>query len=300
MRFDEASALYAEFGPFFTGMVAPVEDVLAAGAALPRPVVARPPCARCRPWAASGDWYCWSSPCSSAWSLSLAPPHRPRRRHRARPQRRPGRRRRRGRRPPVHDPRVGHRPRRATASATTTNRSRVPHHGHRRRRRGGRRGRDRRGRAVRHRGRRARHLHRRPRPRVAARGRRLHRPKDQAADPGRPATGRGSWSSTSARRRADRRAASLDRLMQLPGRGLKLRPAHRHDGGRPVAHLRHHRPDELRPRRDGRVRRPRRLVPEHRRHLWIAPRPRSSPWCSAGSSARPLDRLLWRPLRRRG
>jgi hydrogen peroxide-dependent heme synthase len=28
MRFDEASAVYAEFGPFVTGMVAPVEDVL--------------------------------------------------------------------------------------------------------------------------------------------------------------------------------------------------------------------------------------------------------------------------------
>ena len=28
MRFDEASALYAEFGPFITGLVAPVEDVL--------------------------------------------------------------------------------------------------------------------------------------------------------------------------------------------------------------------------------------------------------------------------------
>jgi chlorite dismutase len=28
MRFDEASANYAEFGPFVTGMVAPVEDVL--------------------------------------------------------------------------------------------------------------------------------------------------------------------------------------------------------------------------------------------------------------------------------
>jgi hydrogen peroxide-dependent heme synthase len=29
MRFDEASALYAEFGPFWTGMVGEVEDVLA-------------------------------------------------------------------------------------------------------------------------------------------------------------------------------------------------------------------------------------------------------------------------------
>jgi len=28
MRFDEASARYAEFGPFYTGVVAPVEDVL--------------------------------------------------------------------------------------------------------------------------------------------------------------------------------------------------------------------------------------------------------------------------------
>lgn len=28
MRFDRASALYAEFGPFYTGMVAPVDDVL--------------------------------------------------------------------------------------------------------------------------------------------------------------------------------------------------------------------------------------------------------------------------------
>jgi chlorite dismutase len=30
MRFDQASARYAEFGPFYTGMVASVEDVLAA------------------------------------------------------------------------------------------------------------------------------------------------------------------------------------------------------------------------------------------------------------------------------
>jgi peroxiredoxin len=30
MRFDEASARYAEFGPFFTGVVGPVADVLAA------------------------------------------------------------------------------------------------------------------------------------------------------------------------------------------------------------------------------------------------------------------------------
>ena len=30
MRFDEASARYAEFGPFYTGMTAPIEDVLAA------------------------------------------------------------------------------------------------------------------------------------------------------------------------------------------------------------------------------------------------------------------------------
>jgi len=29
MRFDRASAVYAEFGPFYTGMVAPVEEVLA-------------------------------------------------------------------------------------------------------------------------------------------------------------------------------------------------------------------------------------------------------------------------------
>lgn len=28
MRFDKASAVYAEFGPFYTGMVAPVEEVL--------------------------------------------------------------------------------------------------------------------------------------------------------------------------------------------------------------------------------------------------------------------------------
>ena len=28
MRFDEASARYAEFGPFYAGMVAPVEDLL--------------------------------------------------------------------------------------------------------------------------------------------------------------------------------------------------------------------------------------------------------------------------------
>jgi peroxiredoxin len=30
MRFDEASSLYAEFGPFYTGMVAPLPDVLAS------------------------------------------------------------------------------------------------------------------------------------------------------------------------------------------------------------------------------------------------------------------------------
>jgi chlorite dismutase len=30
MRFDEASAIYAEFGPFVTGMVASVDDVLDA------------------------------------------------------------------------------------------------------------------------------------------------------------------------------------------------------------------------------------------------------------------------------
>ena len=29
MRFDEGSARFAEFGPFLTGIVAPVEDVLA-------------------------------------------------------------------------------------------------------------------------------------------------------------------------------------------------------------------------------------------------------------------------------
>ena len=28
MRFDEASAVYAEFGTFFTGLIAPVETVL--------------------------------------------------------------------------------------------------------------------------------------------------------------------------------------------------------------------------------------------------------------------------------
>jgi chlorite dismutase len=30
MRFDEASARYAEFGPFYTGMVGTLDDVLAA------------------------------------------------------------------------------------------------------------------------------------------------------------------------------------------------------------------------------------------------------------------------------
>ena len=30
MRFDEASALYAEFGPFYAGMVAPLGEVLSA------------------------------------------------------------------------------------------------------------------------------------------------------------------------------------------------------------------------------------------------------------------------------
>jgi peroxiredoxin len=30
MRFDEASALYAEFGPFYTGMVGSLDEVLVA------------------------------------------------------------------------------------------------------------------------------------------------------------------------------------------------------------------------------------------------------------------------------
>jgi chlorite dismutase len=30
MRFDPASALYAEFGPFYTGMVGTLDDVLTA------------------------------------------------------------------------------------------------------------------------------------------------------------------------------------------------------------------------------------------------------------------------------
>ena len=30
MRFDEASAVYAQFGPFYTGMVTPVEELVAA------------------------------------------------------------------------------------------------------------------------------------------------------------------------------------------------------------------------------------------------------------------------------
>ena len=28
MRYDEASAIYAEFGPFYTGVVGPIEEVL--------------------------------------------------------------------------------------------------------------------------------------------------------------------------------------------------------------------------------------------------------------------------------
>jgi chlorite dismutase len=28
MRFDEASAVYAEFGPYYTGMVTPVEELM--------------------------------------------------------------------------------------------------------------------------------------------------------------------------------------------------------------------------------------------------------------------------------
>jgi chlorite dismutase len=31
MRFDEASAHYAEFGPFYTGMVADLDEVLRSG-----------------------------------------------------------------------------------------------------------------------------------------------------------------------------------------------------------------------------------------------------------------------------
>lgn len=30
MRYDEASAIYAEFGPFYTGLVSPIEDILTA------------------------------------------------------------------------------------------------------------------------------------------------------------------------------------------------------------------------------------------------------------------------------
>jgi chlorite dismutase len=30
MRFDEASAVYAEFGPFYTGMVTPVEELMSS------------------------------------------------------------------------------------------------------------------------------------------------------------------------------------------------------------------------------------------------------------------------------
>ena len=30
MRFDEASAVYAEFGPFYTGMVTPVDELMAS------------------------------------------------------------------------------------------------------------------------------------------------------------------------------------------------------------------------------------------------------------------------------
>jgi chlorite dismutase len=30
LRFDQASAIYAEFGPFVTGLIAPIEDVLAS------------------------------------------------------------------------------------------------------------------------------------------------------------------------------------------------------------------------------------------------------------------------------
>ena len=29
MRYDEASAIYAEFGPFYTGVVGPIEELLA-------------------------------------------------------------------------------------------------------------------------------------------------------------------------------------------------------------------------------------------------------------------------------
>ena len=32
MRFDQASAVYAEFGPFYTGMVVPVEELVASPA----------------------------------------------------------------------------------------------------------------------------------------------------------------------------------------------------------------------------------------------------------------------------
>ena len=48
MRFDEASALYAEFGPFYTGMVGTLDEVLSVLGALPRhhdrsPAPPRPP-----------------------------------------------------------------------------------------------------------------------------------------------------------------------------------------------------------------------------------------------------------------
>ena len=37
MRYDRASAIYAEFGPFYTGMVTPVEELLAGTVGVRRP-----------------------------------------------------------------------------------------------------------------------------------------------------------------------------------------------------------------------------------------------------------------------
>ena len=123
MRFDEASALYAEFGPFVTGMVAPLDDVLDAigarsrapaltGADAPHRTGARVPRhrdARCRR-ARSSLLLLWRS--SVGWSLRLS--GRGRRRTTARPRRGHGVPPRQPRRPEGHQ-----RPRRRRAGPTS-------------------------------------------------------------------------------------------------------------------------------------------------------------------------------------
>ena len=223
MRFDEASALYAEFGPFYTGMVAPLGEVLdAIGVSSRRSRLAtRRNAARCYRPAHRDAGPTLSSPLlvalvardGRARSAGLARRGRPRTPAGDEPRDHPWHRR----RPPGHP-----RPRRRRAG-----RGRGDHR-HRRRRRGGRHEveTDEEGRADHHAPRRG-PLHRHPRPRLAARRRRppaaraatsiAHRPgPSRRPQLRRSATASGPTTST------------LERIPQLHLRRAQLRPDHRH------------------------------------------------------------------------